>query len=124
MNQAASLNLKKVWTALVVIVAIVLAQQVAPQHVLAKPAVSRLQTVSQPDSTKFQKKQRGDEWFRWDTTAAGHPIGKDTKTGYWKYVLPPVQGVSSLSSKVVGQDAPPSRPWRPQPPVDAALGRR
>ncbi|MCX7009924.1 MAG: M6 family metalloprotease domain-containing protein, partial [Kiritimatiellaeota bacterium] len=42
----------------------------------------------QPDGTKFTLHLRGDEFFSWHETEAGHAVVKDATDGFWKYAKP------------------------------------
>lgn len=75
----------------------------------ARPVALALQ---QPDGSRFKAHQRGDENRHWIETAAGHPIARDAKHGWWVYTQP---GGKALTARRVGRDAPPTARWQPAP---------
>lgn len=54
---------------------------------LAVPADPTPREVVQPDGTKVQVRQRGDEHFHWNETVDGFAVAQDSD-GFWKYAKP------------------------------------
>lgn len=85
----------------------------------AVPARPGLRELSQPDGTRFQARQRGDEWFHWTETAAGHAIIKDKDTEVWYYAVQGSAGSLKSSGARVAKDKAPSSPQKVHSPRSA-----
>ncbi|MBF0607048.1 MAG: M6 family metalloprotease domain-containing protein [Magnetococcales bacterium] len=51
----------------------------------AVPANPETSTITQPDGSSFQARQRGDEWHNWIETVEGYSVAK-SEDGYWYYI--------------------------------------
>lgn len=57
----------------------------APMRALAVPASPDVHILSQPDGTRFEAVQWGDEWFNGWETSDGYTIVRNETTGFWEY---------------------------------------
>ena len=80
----------------------------AAVEVMAVPAESRDQVLTQPDGTEFTARQWGDEWMNGWETATGHSIMKD-QTGSWVYARRSADGFL-VPTSVKAEEAPPLPP--------------
>ena len=73
----------------------------------AAPVSPKVQVLVQPNGTKFEARQWGDEWVSgWETTS-GLTILRDSASGNWVYASRGVSGALEASGRVVGRDKPP-----------------
>ncbi|WP_395661315.1 M6 family metalloprotease domain-containing protein, partial [Aestuariivirga sp.] len=73
----------------------------------AAPVSPKVQVLVQPNGTKFEARQWGDERLSgWEMTS-GHTILRDKATGNWVYAIRGMSGALEPSRSVVGRDQPP-----------------
>ena len=73
----------------------------------AAPVSPKVQVLVQPNGTKFEARQWGDEWVSgWETTS-GLTILRDNASGNWVYASRGVSGALEASGRVVGRHKPP-----------------
>jgi M6 family metalloprotease-like protein len=89
----------------------------------AAPAAPHTYTVVQPDGTRIQVRNWGDEWRHWVETTDGYTVVFNDAAKRWEYAAPGADGTLAPSGLVVGLDAPaglakhltPPQPEQPDP---------
>jgi M6 family metalloprotease-like protein len=89
-------------------VLLVLALLLAPAVAHAVPAAPRIHELLQPDGTRFEARQWGDEWRHGWETADGYSIVVDAKSGFWTFARRAESGPLVATELRVGHEAPPA----------------
>jgi M6 family metalloprotease-like protein len=64
--------------------------------------------LEQPDGTRFEARQWGDEWLHGWETAEGYSIVPDEQTGWWSFAARAASGELVATPLAVGIEAPPA----------------
>lgn len=70
--------------------------------VYAVPACPNFYEVRQPNGTKLQIKNMGDEFYNWKQTKDGYPVQKNSKTSVYEYLKVNNEGKFENTGKAVG----------------------
>ncbi|MBT1071064.1 DUF4082 domain-containing protein [Pelotalea chapellei] len=93
--------------------------------VFASPAIPVPVDATQPDTTRFKVRIRGDERQHWlELAETGHAIIQNKKSSLWEYAEPTSEGIfvpSGIKVEPKGNNAPPSIPKGFKPPQKTAV---
>jgi M6 family metalloprotease-like protein len=84
----------------------------AATPLFAIPASPALAWLEQPDGTRFQARQWGDEWLSGWETAEGYTVVRDDATGWWYFAVRSPEGALVAGAKAVGVEGPPQEVQR------------